>query len=84
MLGIHSYGFLSFCMWCTKQLLVCPYSYSGSTEMLYSSNPPSIPQYLGPSAGTGSLLVARLPAEPLPALETFVVIRDILDVGVVS
>jgi hypothetical protein len=41
-LGIHSCGVLLACMWCTKLLLICPCSYSGSTEMLDSSNPPSI------------------------------------------
>jgi hypothetical protein len=44
MLGIHSCGVLLSYMRCTKQLLVCPCSYSGSAEMLDSSNPPSIPQ----------------------------------------
>jgi hypothetical protein len=41
MLGIRSYGVLPSCRWCTKWLLVCPCSYSGSAEMLSSSNPPS-------------------------------------------
>jgi hypothetical protein len=44
MLGIRSCGVLLSCMWCTKRVLVFPYSYSGSFEMLDSSNPPSIPQ----------------------------------------
>jgi hypothetical protein len=44
MLDIRSCGVLPSCMWCTKQLLVFPCSYSGSTEMLDSSNHPSIPQ----------------------------------------
>jgi hypothetical protein len=44
MLGIHSCGVLPSCMWCTKRLLVCPCSYSGSAKMLYSSIPPSILQ----------------------------------------
>jgi hypothetical protein len=44
MLDIHSCGVLPFNMWCTKWILVCPSSYSSSTEMLDSSNPPSIPQ----------------------------------------
>jgi hypothetical protein len=44
MLVIHYFGVLPSYMWCTKQLLVCPCSYSGSTEMLDSSNHPSIPQ----------------------------------------
>jgi hypothetical protein len=39
---------------------------------------------MGPSTGTGSLLVARFPVETLPVSETSVVIRDILSVGVVS
>jgi hypothetical protein len=44
MLGIHFCGVLLSCMWCTKQLLICPCSYSGLAETLNSSNPPSIPQ----------------------------------------
>ena len=71
-------------MWCIKRLLVCPCSYSGSTEMLYSSNPPTIAQWLGLSTSTGSLPVARMPTEPLPVFEIYVVVRDILSVGVVS
>jgi hypothetical protein len=43
MMAIRSCGVLLFCMWCTKRLLVYPCSYSGSTKMLYTSNPPSIP-----------------------------------------
>jgi hypothetical protein len=42
MLGIHSCGVLPSCMWCTKRLPICPCSYSGSVEMLDSSNHPSI------------------------------------------
>jgi hypothetical protein len=52
--------------------------------MLDSSNPPSTLRELGLSAGIGSLPIVRLPAEPLPASETSVVVRDILSVGVVS
>jgi hypothetical protein len=44
MLDTRSCGVLLSFMWCTKKLLVCPCSYSGSIEMLDSSNPPSIPQ----------------------------------------
>jgi hypothetical protein len=84
MSGIRSCVVLPSCRWCTKQLLVFPCSCSGSTEMLNSSNPPSILRWLGPSASTSSLPVARLPAEPLPASETFFFVRDILSVGVVS
>jgi hypothetical protein len=41
MLDICSCGVLLSCMCYTKELLVCPYSYSGSTEMLNSSSPHS-------------------------------------------
>ena len=84
MLGIHSCGVLSSCMWCTKQLLVCPCSYSGSAEMLSSSNPPSVLQWSGLSIGNDSLPIVRLSTEPLPTSKNFVVVMDILSVGVVS
>jgi hypothetical protein len=41
MLDIHTCGVLPSCMWYTKQLLVCPYSYSGLAGTLSSSNIPS-------------------------------------------
>jgi hypothetical protein len=84
MLGICYCGVLPSYILYTKRLLICPCSYSGSIEMLDSSNPPSIPRSLGLSVGTGSLPVARLPAEPLPTYEIFVVVKGILSAGVVS
>jgi hypothetical protein len=39
---------------------------------------------MGPSAGTGSILVAKLSTEPLLASETSIVIKDILNVVIVS
>jgi hypothetical protein len=65
-------------------LLVYPYSYFGSVEMLSSLGPPSVLQYPGPSIGIDFLPIARLPAEPQPASETYVFVTDILSVGVVS
>ena len=38
---------------------------------------------MGSTAGTGSLPAARLPIEPRPMSEIFVVVRDILGVRVV-
>jgi hypothetical protein len=68
----------------TKQLLICPCSYSGSAEMLDSSNPPSIPRSLGLSMGTSSVPATRPPAEPLPESEIYVVVKGISIAGVVS
>jgi hypothetical protein len=39
---IRSCGVLLSCMWYTKWLLVCPYSYSSLTKKLNSSDPPSV------------------------------------------
>jgi hypothetical protein len=52
--------------------------------MFDSSNPPSNPLLLNLSADTGSLLVVRLPAEPLPKFGTFVVLMGISNVVIVS
>jgi hypothetical protein len=48
--------------------------------MLNSSDPPSTPLLLDLSSSIGSLLVARLPVEPLPEFETFVVSKGISSV----
>jgi hypothetical protein len=80
MLGTHSCDVLLSYMWYTKQLLFCPYSYSGSVEMLNSSDPPSTPLLLDLSSDIGSLLVVRLPTEPLPEFETSVVSKGISSV----
>jgi hypothetical protein len=73
MLGIHYCGVLLFCMQYTKQLLFCPYPYSGLVEMLSSSYPPSTPLWLDLSSNIGSLLVLGLLAKLLREFETFVV-----------
>jgi hypothetical protein len=52
--------------------------------MLDSSNPPSNPLLLNLSANTGSLLVVRLPTEPLPEFGTFFVLMGISNVVIVS
>jgi len=52
--------------------------------MFDSSNPPSNPLLLNLSADTGSLLVVRLHAEPLPEFGTFVVLMGISNVVIVS
>jgi hypothetical protein len=64
-------------MWYTKQLIFCPYSCSGSVEMLNSLDPPSTPLLLDLSSDIGSLLVVTLLVEPLPKFETFVVSKGI-------
>jgi hypothetical protein len=84
MLGIRSCGVFLCCMWYTKKLLIYPYSYFDLAETLSSSYPPLVLRWLGMSTGTGSLPVARLPAELLPASETSVVAVDTLSVGVVN
>jgi hypothetical protein len=62
----------------TKQILVCPYSYSVLAGTLDSSNPPSVLRWLGPSTDIGFLLFVGLPVEPLHAFETSIVAMDIL------
>jgi hypothetical protein len=80
MLGTHSCGVLLSYMWYTKQLIFSPYSFFGSVEMLNSSDPPSSPLLLDLYSDIGSLLVIRMPVEPLPKFETFVVSKCISDV----
>jgi hypothetical protein len=82
MLGTHSCDVLLSYMWCTKQLIFFPYSYSGSVEMLNCSDPPSTHLLLDLSFGIGSLLVVKLPLEPLLEFETFVVSKGISSVVV--
>jgi hypothetical protein len=77
MLRIRSCDVLLSYMWYTKQLLFCPYSYSGSVEMLNYSYPPSTPQFMDLSSDIGSLLVVRLLAEPLPKFEILFVSKGI-------
>jgi hypothetical protein len=48
--------------------------------MLNSSDPPLAPLLLDLSSNICSLLVVRLPTEPLPDFETFVVSKSILGV----
>jgi hypothetical protein len=67
-------------MWYTKQILFCPYPCSGSVEMSNYSDPPSTPLLLDLSSGIGSLLVVRLPTEPFPEFETYVVSKGISSV----
>jgi hypothetical protein len=77
MLGTHSCGVLLSYMWYTKQLLFCPYPCSGLVEMSNSLDPPSAPLLLDLSSSIGSLLVVRLPTEPLPEFETSAISKGI-------
>jgi hypothetical protein len=52
--------------------------------MLSSLGPPLVLRYLGLFAGTNSLPIAKLPAEPLPASKTYIVVMDNLSVEVLS
>jgi hypothetical protein len=52
--------------------------------MLDSSNPPSTHLLLDLSTDTGSLPVARFPAEPLPEFGTSVVLKDTSSVVAMS
>jgi hypothetical protein len=52
--------------------------------MLSSSNPPLVLQWLDLSVDTGFLPVVGLPAEPIPASETFVVAMGISSVVAVN
>jgi hypothetical protein len=52
--------------------------------MLYSSNPPLAPLLLDLSVGIGSLLVVRLPAEPLSEFGTSIVLTSISSVVTMS
>ena len=52
--------------------------------MFDSSYPPSNPLLLNLSIDTGSLLVVRLPTEPLPEFGTFFVLMGISNVVIVS
>jgi hypothetical protein len=71
-------------MWYTKQLLFGPHPCSSLVEMLNSSDPPSAPLLLDLTSDIFSLPIVRLPAEPLPELETFVVSKGILCVVAVN
>jgi hypothetical protein len=82
MLDTHPCDVLLSYMWYTKQCLFFPYSFSGLVEMLNSSDPPSSPLLLDMSFDIGSLLVVRLPAEPLPEFETPAVSKGISGVVV--
>jgi hypothetical protein len=84
MLDIRFCGVLLSCMWYTKRLLICPYFCSGLAETLSSSYLPSAPRWMDLSSDIGFLPVAGLPAEPLPASETYVVAVDILSVVIVN
>jgi hypothetical protein len=80
MLVIRSYDVLLSYMWHTKQLLFCPYIFSGSFQMLNSSDPISAPLLLDLSSDIGSLLVVRILAEPLTEFKTYAVSKGISSV----
>jgi hypothetical protein len=84
MLDICSYGVLMSCMWYTKRILVYSYFCSGLAGTLSSSNPPSSLRWLDLSSDIGFLPVVELPTNPLPMVETSVVIMDILSVVIVN
>ena len=83
-LDICSCGVLLSCMWYTKQLLICPYFFSGLAGMLSSSNPPSTLRWLDSSSGIGFHPFPGLPIEPLPVSETSVVVVDISSVVILN
>jgi hypothetical protein len=56
----------------------------GLAGTLISSNAPSTLRWMDMSSDIGFLIVARLPAEPLPMSKTFVVAVDILSVVIVN
>jgi hypothetical protein len=63
---------------------IFPYFCYGLVGTLSSLDPPSTPRWLDLSCDIGFLLVARIPANPLPAFETSVVAVDISSVVIVS
>jgi hypothetical protein len=60
-----------------KKNLFCPYSFSGSVEILNYSDHPSAPLLLDLSSNIGSLLVVRLTTKHLPEFEISIVSKDI-------